>query len=130
MLINYLDTNLINSLYKIANPNIPKFIVTKHFFDRWNERIKKHKFKNKRELEKYINRMYLEDKIQNLKDEFYIIDDDVIVVISYSKDQRLAYLITVYGSCKNNPVIYNLCLTSDIVKELRKYGKLNLNFVG
>lgn len=129
LLANCLSINEVNYLRQIKNKDQISIRITNHFFERWNERVKSPKFKYKQDLINYLEALYCNKKIHQIKDKHYIINDDIIAVIKTKQNKRLALFITTYGSTVNNPILYNMCIDGDIHKNFRKYGKLNLDYI-
>lgn len=116
--------------YKTKKSNI-NLTVTNHFFKRWNERVKNPKFKYKKDLTEFLESMLFKREIHWIKNDHYIINDDIIIiakVIKIEKNKNKVILVTTYGSTKNNPILYNMCLDGDIEENFKKYGKLNFDY--
>lgn len=128
LLAKLLSTEEKIHLQRVVNKNYTTIIITDHFLKRWNERIKKPKFEHKKDLATYLENMTYRRKIHRIKNNHHIIDDDIIIVAEKSKKNRNEIiLVTTYGSTINNPILYNMCMSGDIYKNFKKYGKLNLN---
>lgn len=104
-------------------------IITYHFFERWNERIERPKFEDRKSLANYLEYKVYNKGMQQIKNNHHIIDDDIVIVAKRTRKKNEFVLLTTYGSAKNNPILYNMCVCGDIQKNFSKYGKLNLDYI-
>lgn len=115
-------------LRRAANKKTVNMIITNHFFDRWNERIENPKFKEKGKLASYLETMSSYGKVERIQRNHHIIDDDIIIVAKKNKNKNEYVLVTTYGSTRNNPILYNMCVCGDAEDNFKKYGRLNLDY--
>lgn len=115
-------------LRRAANKKTVDMIITDHFFERWNERIENPKFSEKENLALYLEIIASNGKMERIQRNHHIIDDDIIIVAKKVKNKNQYVLVTTYGSTKNNPMLYNMCVSGDAEKNFKKYGKLNLDY--
>ena len=110
----------------IDEPGI-NVVVTNHFVQRWRERVKVPSIYYRNDLIQYLETILRDKRIEQINDNHFIIDDDIIIVGKYSNNNNKFVFITTYGSTKDNPILYNMCVVGDVNENLRKYGKLSLN---
>lgn len=110
------------------NCNTEDIVLSDHFFERWNERIKRINFKSKEDLQKYIRRNFNKRNMYHLDGDHYLMDKMIggIYLTAVKEDGRI-YLITTLGLYKDNPVMYNIITSGEMKKIISKYGKINLS---
>lgn len=116
-----------NNIFKKTTTK--KIVLSDHFFKRWNERIGQIQFKNKADLQNYIQKNFKEDNMYHLYEDQYLMDGIIGgVYLTAIEEKERILLITTLGSYDNNPTIYNIITSGKLKYMLKEYGKINLSY--
>lgn len=93
-----------------------------HALERWNERVRQPYFNTKGELDVYVQDLIDKRKIEHIKNDIYLINDDIVAVLDVQKDY--IFVVTYLGRQSKNPILADIDM---FLKYRKRYGKMALD---